>query len=331
MTFRAAVIGCGKIGSTFADDPLLAGDVYSHAEAYARSNAMELIAVCDRDPSVAAACAERWNVAAGFTDIDRLLQEARPEIVSICTPDDTHFPVAMQVLEAPSVKGILCEKPLAMVPEQGEQLGRIAHDGGKTFAVAYSRRYAENMNAVADLLRQGVIGQIQAVSGWYGKGVLHNGSHWFDLLRLLAGEATWVEASDRLQEGSEDPSLDVTLGLRSGAVATLRALPASAFSTFEMDILLERGRVSIRNSGHSIDLFRAAPSERYSGYIELVSEAHVFGSMRDLTLRAVDDLADAVRSGRPPLCNVDDGLAALRIAAAARTSAQAGGRIEFDR
>ena len=29
MTLRAAVVGCGKIGSGFADDPLLKGDVFT--------------------------------------------------------------------------------------------------------------------------------------------------------------------------------------------------------------------------------------------------------------------------------------------------------------
>ena len=112
MTFRAAVIGCGKIGSVFADDPLLAGDVYTHAEAYVRSPATELVAVCDRDADVAQRCGERWNVAS-FTDVAETLYSADPDIVSICTPDETHYAIARLAIEAQSVRAILCEKPLA--------------------------------------------------------------------------------------------------------------------------------------------------------------------------------------------------------------------------
>jgi predicted dehydrogenase len=328
MTFHAAVIGCGKIGSGFADDPLLAGDVYTHAEAYVRSPSTELVAVCDRDADVAQRCGERWNVAS-FTTIERLLASAEAEIVSICTPDKTHYAIAKLAIEAQSVRAILCEKPLATNVEEGEELVRLARDSGKTIAVAYVRRYAENIAAVRRLLDKGSIGPLRAISGWYGKGVLHNGSHWFDLLRMLAGEVEWVEATDRLGEGDDDPSLDVTLGLASGAVATLRAADSNAYSIFEMDLLTEGGRIEIRDGGHSLSLYRLKPSTRYSGYSELAPEPNDFGDMRNLMLHAVDDLADALASGRPPLCTAEDGLAALRIAGAARRSAAHDGcRIE---
>lgn len=327
MTLRAAVIGCGKIGSGFADDPLLADDVFTHAEAYVRSHATELVAVCDRDRRVAAQCAERWNVAGGFSDVGELIRGAKPEIVSVCTPDDSHFSIARQLIEeAPSVRAMLCEKPLAMSLEDGEELLRLARESGKLLAVAYVRRYADNMRALRELLAGGSLGAVTAVCGWYTKGVIHNGTHWFDLLRMLAGEVDWVEAADRLGDGGPDPTLDVTLGLGSDAVATLRAADARAFSLFEMDLLTEGGRLSISQSGHSIRLFRSAPSARYSGYRELTEEPHDFGDQRNLMLKAVDDLAGALASGRSPLCTGEDGLAALRIGTAALKAAQTGCR-----
>jgi predicted dehydrogenase len=48
--------------------------------------------------------------------------------------------------------------------------------------------------------------------------------------------------------------------------------------------------------------------------------------MRNTMLHAVDDLACAIESGRAPLCTGEDGLAALRIAMAARTSLRGGGK-----
>ncbi len=328
MSVRAAVIGCGWIGSGFADDPLLAGDVYTHAEAYVRSPATELVAVCDHDADVAKSCGERWNVES-FTNINDLLSSAEPAVVSVCTPDATHHAVARDVLKFPSVRAILCEKPIAttLELELGEKLVRSARESGKLIAVAYVRRYAENIRAVCHLLNEDGLGPIRAVSGWYGKGVLHNGSHWFDLLRMLAGDVEWIEAVDRLGQSNPDPSLDVTLGLASGAVATLRATDSEAYTLFEMDLMAERGRITIRESGHSVTLYRAQASRRYSGYTELVPDSHEFGDMRNTMLHAVDDLADALSTERQPLCTGEDGLAALRIAMAARKSATTGQRI----
>src|SRR5438105_3814138 len=160
MTFRTAVIGCGRIGSGFADDPLLAGDVYTHAEAYVRSPATELVAVCDRDGDVAKRCGERWDITS-FADVSELLRAAEPDIVSICTPDETHHAIARLAIEAASVRAILCEKPLATNVNQGEELVRLARDNGRLVAVAYVRRYAESMDAVRRLLADDSLGQIR--------------------------------------------------------------------------------------------------------------------------------------------------------------------------
>src|SRR5438067_5068136 len=122
------------------------------------------------------------------------------------------------------------------------------------------------MHAVRRLLADDSLGQIRAVSGWYGKGVMHNGSHWFDLLRMLAGDVEWVEGADRLGESGDDPSLDVTLGLAAGAVATLRAAARKAYTGFEVGLLTAGGRIEVRDGGHGIGLYRVQPSARYSGY-----------------------------------------------------------------
>lgn len=328
MTLRAALIGCGRIGSLMAEDPLLAGDVFTHAEAYVRSPFTELVAVCDRDPALAERCAERWNVAKAYDDIAAMLRQVQPDVISICTPDSTHFAVAQQVLQtAPSVRGMLCEKPLATSLAEAELLVEDARRRGVILAVSYMRRYAANIRALRSFLSSGELGEITAVTGWYTKGVLHNGSHWFDLLRMLAGAVSWVEAHDVLGEGGEDPTLDVLLGLESGALATLRAVRAEDFTLFEMDILTERGRIRLTDSGHAIDVYRAAPSSRYSGYVELIAEPHSFGHRRDQLLYAVDDLAQAVAEGRQPACTGHDGVAALRIGDAALEASRCGVRV----
>ena len=94
MGYRAALIGCGKIASEFADDPGLASaGICTHAQAYAATPEIQLVAVCDSDPAKLQRCGERWKVAARYRDAGRLLAEVRPDIVSVCTPDATHYRV----------------------------------------------------------------------------------------------------------------------------------------------------------------------------------------------------------------------------------------------
>jgi predicted dehydrogenase len=328
--YRCAVIGCGKIGSEFAADPLMKGDVFTHAEAYTRCRNTELVAVCDRDPSRLSRCGELWNITARYTRVVALIETEKPDIVSVCTPDDTHYEVVRQFLTGVNVpRGVLCEKPLASTPEQARELVELARKKGVVLAVAYMRRFADNMRALKAFLSEGKLGVIQGVSGWYTKGTLHNGSHWFDLLRFLVGEVKWVIGIDTLKEAGKDPTLDVLLGMANGALASLRAVSAQHYTIFEADILGSLGRVQLVDSCFRIDLSLTVSSPRYSGYIELAPAPSDYGDRKNLMLRAVEDLAHCVRTGDLPACSGEDGMAALQICWAAFRSAQTGSRVEI--
>lgn len=331
MRFRSALIGCGKIGSEFAGDPLMKGDVFTHAEAYTRCPDTELVAVCDSDPSRLARCGERWDIAARYTSVVDLTETERPDIASVCTPDATHYEVVRQVLTGVHVpRGVLCEKPLANAPDQARELVKLARQKGVVLAVAYMRRFADNIRALKSFLSEGKLGEIQAVNGWYTKGTLHNASHWFDLLRFLVGEVSWVQGMDALKEAGADPTLDILLGLENGALASLRAVNAQRYTVFEMDILGSLGRVQLVDSCFRINLSLTAPSPRYSGYIELAPAPSDFGERRNLMLHAVEDLAHCVLTGKRPVCSGEDGVAASRIGWAARESAQTGKRVYIE-
>lgn len=319
---RAAVVGVGRVGSTLADDPLLAGDVFTHAEAYARSTSTDLVALCDTDPVRLAVAGARWNVTALFSDPREMMLSTTPEIVSICTTTPSHLSVMHDLLSGERLpRAILCEKPLAQTLADARELISLAKERDVMLATIYMRRFARNLIALKSYIDSGELGEIQAVSGWYIGGTFHNGTHWFDSLRMFAGDAAWVQAFNVLGEKGIDPSLDVLIGMRSGVLATLRACDDTRFTLFEMDIVMTRGRAQITDSGHTISISVAAPSPRYTGYVELEPVEVKFGDRRDLMLHAVDDAVQAVTLSRAPACTADDGLAALRIADAASRSA----------
>lgn len=320
--YRAAVLGCGRIGSLFAADCAALG-IYSHAEAYTACPGTELVAVCDPDPARLAACAEQWGVASRHLSADTLFAAAAPEIVSICTPDETHFDLASAALAAPSTRAILLEKPLASRLPEARALVARARERGVVLAVNYSRRYAASHEALCVALHAGALGRVQTAAGFYTKGVIHNGTHWFDLARFLLGEVTRVRAFGARAAGEEDPTPDVQLEFASGATAYLHGCDERAFSIFEMDVLGTEGRVRLLDSGHTFESFAVGDSSRYAGYRVLARGAGIEGGLRDVTLHAVEDLVACLdQPGRVPRCSGEDALAALQIALAARTSAE---------
>ncbi len=323
---RAGVVGCGKIGSEFSDDPLIAG-IYSHAGAYAASGRTDLVGVCDSDAARAARCAERWGLKRGHTRVGAMLEEVRPEVVSVCTPNETHGAVLEEILESPHIRGVLVEKPLALRTSEAMTLLAKARDRDVRLAVNYSRRYAASHREVKELLDAGALGTLQAITGLYVRGVLHNGTHWFDLVRWLVGEVEEVRASGRDEAATEDPTLDVDLALVGGLRATLRGCQADAFSIFEMDLIGTEGRIRLSDSGHRIERFVVGGSPHYSGYRALRAAEPMSGGLADVLVNAVDDLTIAIERGREPVCSGDNGVAALRVAEAALQSAREGSTV----
>ena len=325
--YRAALIGCGAVGSLLSEDPLRRGAVPTHAEAYANSQRAKLIAVCDADASRLQRCGKKWRVPAQYADFSKMIREQSPEIVSVCTPDATHAEILEGLLEeANGIKAIWCEKPLTTNVAQAQQLSARAAARGILLAVNYTRRYLEGIRRLKQFMQKAELGAVQAVSGWHTKGVLHNGSHWFDLLRLLVGEVERVRAFDRLKEGGSDPTLDVRLWLGNGVVAHLQAANDAHYAIFEMDLLTTHGRILLTEFATRARLFRAQPSSRFTGYSELVEMKPDWASARSRPANslALEDLLSALENSHAPACTAADGMAALKIAVAALDSAREG-------
>ena len=313
---RAAVIGCGKIGSTFADDPNRDKlGVYSHAEAYSVCNEVELVAICDIDQRLAQSCAQRWGVGKIYTDAKELFESEKLDIVSICTPDSTHESVAMLALAANGLKGILMEKPLATDLSAAEKLVKLSQAEGVTLAVNYSRRYSPVFQKLKDRIAVGEIGALQAVHGYYTKGIIHNGTHWIDLLRFLVGDIVSGKSIGQISKGDIDPDLDAVFELECNALALLQVIDERAYSVFEMDLLGEDGRIRISDAGCTIEQYSVGPSPYAEGYQILIPDSQpAEKSMQDLTLYAVMDLVESINSASEPRCTGSDAMAALKLA-----------------
>jgi predicted dehydrogenase len=329
MVYRAALIGCGKIGSEFDDNPGIKG-VYSHAGAYAACSQTELIAVCDKDATRLSRCAEKWDVGATFSDVEQMLAETRPDIVSICSSDSTHYELLRSVLSTPGVQAVFAEKPLAVELDQANEIVEEAGQRGVLLAVNYTRRYSDSYVGLKQFLDGGGIGQTLAVSGYYTKGIIHNGSHWIDLARFLLGEMVEVRGVNSTSEAAPDPTLDGLIEFARGMKGYLHGCSfEDQVSFFEMEIVGARGRVSITDSGRTITFYELADNPHHAAYKTFVKTREVDGGLSYAMLNAVDDLVRSLVAGSQPRCNGRDATAALKIACALRDSAQSGSPVRF--
>lgn len=313
-TYRSALIGCGNIGSLYANDKKIKG-IYTHVEAYHACPKTDLVAVCDINNERAQLCAGQWNVANYYDDVDLLLKEQNPDIVSICTSNDTHTSILEKVLHSPKIKGVIIEKPLGLDLDYAKKLVFYAKQKSVPLLVNYNRRYAEGHQEVKKIIDQGSIGQIQKVTGCYTKGILHNGTHWLDLARWLIGEIQWIKGvTHDTNYNTIDLPIDVLIGFENGATGFLQNLDAQQYSLFEMDIFGKKGRIRIVDSGHTIEFFDVVESPYYSGYLTLEKHDQKNGLVSDTLLNVVNDLVFCIDNNKKPICSGEDGLAVLQLA-----------------
>jgi predicted dehydrogenase len=283
-----------------------------------------MVAVVDRDVTRAQAAAQRFDVGS-YTDVRELLSSVRPELVSLCTPDPTHAELLELILETPGVRGVLAEKPLADSAASAASLGRLARDRGVVLSINYSRRFAPSITRLARAIAAGELGELQHVHGIYTGGLRHNGTHWLDLLRMLAGEPVAARGWDRLRERGTDPSLDAELLFDGGAGARLAALDAERFTAFEFELTGTAGRVRLASAGHRIERWGVGADELHPSYRVLVSSLADESALRDMTGHAVTDLVRCVLDGGRPACGAEEATRALLLAEAIAASARTGG------
>ena len=105
-------------------------------------------------------CAEKYGVRS-TKDYKGILANDEIKAISICTPNETHYKIAKDCLNAG--KNVLVEKPLAMTIEQGRELIDIARDNGSTLAVGHIFRFNNAIDKVKEMIEKYELGEIRIV------------------------------------------------------------------------------------------------------------------------------------------------------------------------
>ena len=83
------------------------------------------------------------------------------DLVTVATPNNTHFEITKSFLEAGF--NVLCEKPMTMTVEEGEEIVRIAKSSGKTCAVNYCYSAYPMVRQMKAMVAAGELGAIRTV------------------------------------------------------------------------------------------------------------------------------------------------------------------------
>lgn len=200
---KFAIVGIGNIGSRHLD--LTVAD----------PNA-EVVAICDIDKAKIKKYSELYNGLGSYDDYDKLLNESKADVVSICTPHGLH--AEMAIAAAKKGKHILVEKPMAISTKDADKMITAAKENNVKLMVVKQNRYNVPVVLTKKALIESKLGRIFMVqcnvlwnryegyyseSNWRGKKNLEGGalytqaSHFIDLLIWWFGDV--VDAKTKME------------------------------------------------------------------------------------------------------------------------------------
>ena len=98
-------------------------------------------------------------------------REDRVDLVTVATPNSTHFEITKAFLEAGF--HVLCEKPMTMTVEEGEEIVQVAQASGKICAVNYCYSAYPMVREMRQMVATGEVGKVRLVVANFSHG--HHG------------------------------------------------------------------------------------------------------------------------------------------------------------
>jgi D-xylose 1-dehydrogenase (NADP+, D-xylono-1,5-lactone-forming) len=293
----------------------------------------QLVAVASRVADRARAYAAEWQIPTAHASYDALLRDADVDAIYLPLPNSLHVEWTLRALDAG--KHVLCEKPLALSPDDVDRIAAVAGARERVVAEAFMYRHEPLTARVLQLVRAETIGPVTMMSSVFtyeqarsndvrldprlGGGSLWDiGCYCVNAVRLIANQ----EPSEAFGWASPAPSgvdqrFTGLLRFPDGCTAVVHSSFRSRYRT-ALEISGTTGVMRVAN------IFRpASPTE-----IEIVRDGRpeivAVEASPALFVREIEDFVAAALEGRPPAVTLRDSRGNAAALAALYASARTG-------
>jgi UDP-N-acetylglucosamine 3-dehydrogenase len=213
---RVAVVGVGMMGR-------------NHVRVYSEMPNVELVAIVDQNLALAGPLSNIYHVPL-YSDFRKMVEEVKPEAVSVAVPTEFHYDVVRGLLEMDC--NVLVEKPIAATLDQAWELLDLADQRNRILTVGHIERFNP---AIVDLKRRLDGGELGRVFQVHARrvgpfptriqdvGVIKDlAIHDLDIMHYLTGshvDRVYAEAKSTIHQRCEDMFvgtlhfMDNTIGL----------------------------------------------------------------------------------------------------------------------
>lgn len=291
-----------------------------------------LLAVASRSQSSADDYARKWNIPRALGSYDALIGDPEIDVIYNSLPNHLHAEWTIKALQ--SGKHVLCEKPFALTLAEADAMISASQKTGKVLAEAFMYRHHPQTLKIKELVDSGTLGDLQTVKGAFTftlsrKGDIRTsketggGSIWdvgcypISYARMIMNaEPIEVFGWQVMGPGGTDDSFFGQLRFPNERYAQFDSGFKSPFRA-QVEIVGAKGTLNIPQP------FKPGLAEKiYLMRADRTETVKIKG--RELYIGEVEDIADAVLLGKPPLISLVDSRGNTAVILALIESAQTG-------
>lgn len=173
---KAAIVGCGSIAKT-------------HAENLSARKDVAITAVCDILPQRAEALAQTYAPQAKvYDDFEAMLAQENMDVLHVCTPHYLHCEMACAALKKNI--NVLLEKPVCINLQQVDLLQKAEEESRAKICISFQNRYLARNKKAKELICSGAAGKILGATGsvlWHRDAPYYTESHWRGFMATEGG------------------------------------------------------------------------------------------------------------------------------------------------
>lgn len=315
----------------------------AHFAAYSAFPDVRIVGLADIVPAKAEAAREEHGLtgASVYDDAGALLAAQQLDLVSIATPPGTHCELTVQALEAGV--NVIVEKPMAPSLEECDRMLEAQRRSGKLLSVIAQNRFRDDMAQLKAVLDSGRIGRIahaRIASEWWrghsyydlwwrgtwesegGGCTLNHAIHHLDLTLWLLGRPQAVAAmmTNAAHDNAEVEDLSVAILQYERALAELTS--SVVHHGEEQAIVIQGEHARISQPWRAVaETARPNGFPETGGDPELVAELDALAAAQAPLEHTghtgqLGDVIAALREGRAPLVDGEDGKRAIELVTA---------------
>ena len=292
------------------------------------------------------------------TDIHDALKKHKPDAVIVANPTSLHLDIAIPAAEAGC--HILLEKPVSDSLERLDTLQQAAQKSGSKILVGFQFRYHPTLNKARELIQASVLGKVLTVHAHWGEylpqwhpwedyrqsyaarddlggGVIRTLTHPLDYLRYLIGEVESLWSFNghisALELDVEDVA-EVGLKFSNGAIGGVHLNYFQRPPVHRLEIVGTQGTLRWDNADGILHFHQLpAPFGSFSEFppapvIQTFAPPEGF-ERNQLFVSQTRHFIETARGEPEPVCSLEDGIMALRLALAAKASSTTSQVIKF--